>query len=55
MSKVPLSPSGSSPNKLVERRTFNISLVVDGQGNLTTHAPSSLLGELPEGLRGSLN
>ena len=36
----PLSPSDSSPNKLVERKIYS--------------PPASLLGEVPEGRRGVL-
>ena len=38
---LPLSPSGSSPNKLWERMNY--------------HPPLALLGEVPEGRRGHLN
>ena len=40
MKESPLSPSDSSPNKLVERKIYR--------------PPSSLLGEVPEGRRVTL-
>jgi hypothetical protein len=53
----PLSPLGSSPGKPVGacgvRLPPNVSQL-DLWGGLTPYAPISLLGKLPNGLRGSL-